>query len=801
MSVTEPMTGSRPGGAEDTAFLVVRLDGAIAAAGARARTPATAGRTSARQTTAAEATAGETLGRKAAALARAGSAGLPVLPGVVLTVAGAAAPPGARRRQLAAAVAALPEPWIVRSSSPHEDGENASQAGHFLSVRDVVRTGPGPTPDPADPDGEFARLFAAVDAVIASADGGPMAVLVQPQRAFDVSGVLFGVDPVSGRPGTVVAATAGSPEGLVSGTEDGTLLTLSPRGTLKREGTRVRRLFGFPAGQLGRALARLAHDARQLFGGPQDIEWGWTRDGGLVLLQSRPVTKIAAAVPDDAVVLGAGPLAETFPVPLWPLEEDLWLPPLSAGLEAALRRSGAAGTRRPRRPRPDHAHPDPWNTTTALVRSVGGQPVVPLRAFGVEPLGASRPRRIAALLDPRPGLRRLRVAWRVGALRAELPAIAADLVRETDALLVGVPPARDLTDAQLVGILRQSGPLLTTLHEHEALMGMVMNDKEEPATAVGVALRLLAASDRAPDDLVRDEPVLLALVPPSIAAPTWPATTPAAPAEPRGVPTPADPRDQPGAGVLREALRLRARWTQELQATAVREIAARLATQGRLPDPDAIRTLRLDELLTLLREPTRTWRQPADRTPPPTPLPTAFRFAEDGTAVALVAPPGRRRPTRGGAGLHGQGASAGRATGTVVHDPADLDGLPDGRAVLVVRTLAPGLAATLPRLAGLIAETGSPLSHLAILAREHGIPTVVAAHGALDTLPPGTTVVVDGRTGLVETPPPTAALNPRGTRTLPETGDTTPGAQPAPPAPATTSARPEPPAPDTREAA
>ncbi|UGQ12179.1 hypothetical protein LO772_00780 [Yinghuangia sp. ASG 101] len=754
--------GSRSGGAGDSAPYVVRLDEVITGDAASASP-----------------TTGETIGRKAAALARAGSSGLPVLPGVVVTVAGAAAPPGTHRAQLAAAVAALPEPWIVRSSSPHEDGENASQAGHFLSVRDVVRADPVRIPDAAHTGGEFARLFAAVDAVVASGDGAPMAVLVQPQREFDISGVLFGVDPVTGRPGTVVAATAGSPEGLVSGTEDGTLLTLGPRGTLKREGTRVRRLFGFAAGQLGRSLARLARDAAELFGRPQDIEWGWTEHGGLILLQSRPVTKIAAAVPDDAVVLGAGPLAETFPAPLWPLEEDLWLPPLSAGLEAALRRSGAAGTRRPRRPEPAHAHPDPWNTATALVRSVGGQPVVPLRVFGVEPLGGKPSRRLTALLDPRPGLRRLRVAWSVGGLRAVLPAIAADLVRETDALLVGVPPAHDLTDAQLVGVLRQSGPLLTALHEHEALMGMVMRDKEEPTTAVGVALRLLAVSDRPADELVREEPVLLALVPPSIAAPVWPETAHTPPPAAHGVPTPADPRDRPAAGVLREALRLRARWTQELQATAVREIAARLVAQGRLADPDAVRALRLDELLALLREPTRAWHQPADRTPPPTPLPTAFRIAEDGTPVALVARPGRRRGTAG-AGLHGQGASAGRATGTVVHDPAELDGLPERQGVLVVRTLAPGLAATLPRLGGLIAETGSPLSHLAILAREHGVPAVVAAHGALDVLAPGDTVLVDGRTGVVETPTDTPA---------------------APPAPTKNAARAEPAAPDTREAA
>jgi pyruvate,water dikinase len=41
------------------------------------------------------------------------------------------------------------------------------------------------------------------------------------------------------------------------------------------------------------------------------------------------------------------------------------------------------------------------------------------------------------------------------------------------------------------------------------------------------------------------------------------------------------------------------------------------------------------------------------------------------------------------------------------------------------------------------------LSHLAILAREYGVPTVVALPGASERLTPGTWVVVDGTTGEV----------------------------------------------------
>ena len=50
----------------------------------------------------------------------------------------------------------------------------------------------------------------------------------------------------------------------------------------------------------------------------------------------------------------------------------------------------------------------------------------------------------------------------------------------------------------------------------------------------------------------------------------------------------------------------------------------------------------------------------------------------------------------------------------------------------------------IPRLAGLVAETGSPLSHLAILAREHGVATVVGFADATSRLRPGEVVTVDG---------------------------------------------------------
>ncbi|MGV3760323.1 MAG: PEP-utilizing enzyme, partial [Actinomycetota bacterium] len=59
------------------------------------------------------------------------------------------------------------------------------------------------------------------------------------------------------------------------------------------------------------------------------------------------------------------------------------------------------------------------------------------------------------------------------------------------------------------------------------------------------------------------------------------------------------------------------------------------------------------------------------------------------------------------------------------------------------------LAAVLPEVAAIVSETGSALSHLAILAREARVPAVVAVPDARRRYPPGATVVVDGSTGEV----------------------------------------------------
>jgi phosphotransferase system enzyme I (PtsI) len=95
-----------------------------------------------------------------------------------------------------------------------------------------------------------------------------------------------------------------------------------------------------------------------------------------------------------------------------------------------------------------------------------------------------------------------------------------------------------------------------------------------------------------------------------------------------------------------------------------------------------------------------------------------------------------------------------RLTAEIVGEPEPGVPTPDVPSVLVAEDLAPadtaGLDADL--VLALVTERGGPTSHTAIIARQLGIPCVVAVPGAL-TLRGGTHVLVDGVSGQVEVEP------------------------------------------------
>jgi pyruvate,water dikinase len=110
-------------------------------------------------------------------------------------------------------------------------------------------------------------------------------------------------------------------------------------------------------------------------------------------------------------------------------------------------------------------------------------------------------------------------------------------------------------------------------------------------------------------------------------------------------------------------------------------------------------------------------------------------------------------PTAGGlpgAPVRGMAASPGRHDGTarVVLSPSELGRVRKGD-VLVVEFTTPAFNVVLPVVGAIVADRGGLLSHTAIVAREQGIPAVVAASEATTRIPDGTRVRVDGTTGEV----------------------------------------------------
>lgn len=666
----------------------------------------------------------ELSGAKAASLSRAAASGLPVLPGFVLTTTSfnpddpdwtVSGPPEHLLDRLRSAWSGLDpdpdQPLVVRSSSTVEDIGESSMAGQFRSCLDVRG---------------WDAFLEAVRAVLASSRGpagnaapAPMAVLVQRQVEARAGGVMFGLDPVTGNRSTVlVEAVPGGPESLVSGTASAQRYVLSRRGRPIETPDEQHLLDRRDCAR----LARLAARAARVFGGDQDVEWAIDTAGRLIMLQSRPVTAVGTAGQAHGPLLGPGPVGETFPDPLRPLEEDLWIPPLREGIESALHVVGAV--------------PQRAVAASPVVTTLAGRVACDLELLGAspDPPGAWR------WLDPRYSLRRAGSAWRVGRLRAVLPDLARDICRRVDTDLTEIGPLTGYGAGELLEIITRTREHLHGVHGHEILVGALLPDPQAD-TAATVAMsvvrggRALGLSD---GEIVERWPVALALTAPRVGAdadlpPVMGGDT-TGPVGPTGARVAALP--------AREALRLRARWLQELAARAATVLGQRLASQDRLPTAASLVMLTLDEVQDLVSG----WPAPdglADRafTPGP-PLPSCFRLSQEGTPIR-VRRSGADRPG-------GRGAAEGRAQGRVVHDPSS------ARAgdILITRTLDPRLAGWLPTLGAVVSETGSVLSHLAILARECHVPTVVGVHDAVERYPQGSELVVDGTTGEVRTVDP-----------------------------------------------
>ena len=239
--------------------------------------------------------------------------------GLVLEPAAARSAVDGTLADLVGRVAEWAAPLVVPSSAIGEDGAAASFAGQHVT-RLGVRATEG-------------ALRAAIGAVVASAgsphalayrrtmDPGsiatgpvPIAVLIQPLIAADVSGVLFTRNPLTGADELVIEAARGLGEAVVSGrvipetcrmTRTGTVLehlpgrqavavvAVSAGGTEERP---VDPSAGTPlTANLLADLAGMAARCRAVFEADAlDLEWAMSKRG-VFLLQCRPVTARPAA--------------------------------------------------------------------------------------------------------------------------------------------------------------------------------------------------------------------------------------------------------------------------------------------------------------------------------------------------------------------------------------------------------------------------------------------------------------------------------------------------------------------------
>ncbi|HEX6221320.1 MAG TPA: PEP/pyruvate-binding domain-containing protein, partial [Acidimicrobiia bacterium] len=218
---------------------------------------------------------------------------------------------------------------------------------------------------------------------------------------------------------------------------------------------------------------------------------------------------------------------------------------------------------------------------------------------------------------------------------------------------------------------------------------------------------------------------------------------------------------------------------------AVLEIGRRLAERGVIEQPADVMHLELDQALSSLegggdhrslidrRRGERAWARahpgpPFYGDPPDAPpsfdfLPVEARLPMESMMWSLdaIMAAGETAPSTpdGGPCLNGIAASPGRYTGPVrvVMDNSQFDKIQPGD-VLVCPITSPVWSVLFPIIRALVTDTGGVLSHPAIIAREYGIPAVVATGAATARLHDGDLVTVDGTTGTVELETPATAI-------------------------------------------
>jgi rifampicin phosphotransferase len=650
----------------------------------------------------------------------------------------------------------------VRSSAIDEDGVQTSFAGIYDSVVDV--RGLLAVEQAIRKVRESAR---SPRAIAYRQDGKPaaMAVVVQRLVRADAAGVMFTADPVTGdRDARVVTAVRGLGEALVSG-EQGGEEWLVQKGRPNR-----RRSLAAPvltADQVSELIA-IGERVAAHFGRPQDIEWVLER-GRIALVQARPMTALPERIewhPPHRKGIWTRNFrwGEWLSDPVSPLFATWFLPRTEPPFIA-----GSARTLGVRIPGTIHAIVNGWyfHSGSGLKSPLAFFPEMLFRRFAV--MRAM----ITAPTDPT-ALERV-LAEPERALYQE------DLLPRYRALAERVLPD-------------EPAPLIAYVDRvcdvHGELMFSLTNVggfawKVESALATFFR-KYLKGVDGAPHDLV----AALAPVEPCQAHHScsldWQHPT-AGELGLAGATTPVRgnvverrealeraclarlspklrPRFEHLLRMARKWARLREQQARDLTLAwpnvraALRRLGARACEKGAIATADDVFWLKRDELDQALSGARPFHREVAERRE------TWNRQRKLAPPLALGKMPGflkemfdtLPRALRGGdvevteGTLAGMPASAGRVTGKVriVRSPEEFDRLQQGE-VLVAPTTAPAWTPLLARAVAVVTDGGSLAAHASLVAREYGIPAVVATVDATHRLRDGDLVTVDGTKGTV----------------------------------------------------
>ena len=209
---------------------------------------------------------------------------------------------------------------------------------------------------------------------------------------------------------------------------------------------------------------------------------------------------------------------------------------------------------------------------------------------------------------------------------------------------------------------------------------------------------------------------------------------------------------------------------------AALEAAKRLVAAESIAEPDDVFFLRWDEAVAALRVPSTAFAElvaerralfvEAEAFDPPAsygvepaapPLSVLPREAREVMEVMMYvqekvfeAEQSSVHTTVGATEIRGRAAATGKRTGVarVVLGEHEFDKLQDDD-VLVCPITSPVWSILFTKVSALVTDTGGVLSHPAIIAREYGIPAVVATGNATQVIRDGQRVEVDGDAGIV----------------------------------------------------